>query len=487
MTQLGPGEMSMSRRITELAAAHPERIAIRDHEGTITFGELDRRTNRLARAYADLGVGQDDFVTIALPNGIAFYEAAIATLKLGATVQPVSHRLPFVERDAIVQLAEPALVVGVEPGTHGDRPTVPIGFAADAALADGELPDRVARCWKAPTSGGSTGRPKIIASGQASVVRLGPSPVRMTEGGTQLVPGPLYHNAPFIYSMDGLMRGKELVVMERFDAARCLELLERHRVDWVLMVPTMMNRIWKLPEDERLGRDLSALRTLLHLAAPCPPWLKDAFIEWLGADVVCELYAGTEGQAATWLTGSEWQQHRGSVGRALFGEFTILDDAGRPVPPGEIGEVWMRTTPGSPSTYRYIGAEAKARDDGWESLGDLGSMDADGFVYLADRRTDMILTGGANVYPAEIEAALDEHPQIRSSAVIGLPDDDMGQRLHAIVQADGPLDERDVLAHLAARLVTYKLPRSFEQTTEPLRDDAGKVRRSALRAERIPT
>jgi bile acid-coenzyme A ligase len=248
----------------------------------------------------------------------------------------------------------------------------------------------------------------------------------------------------------------------------------------------MMKRIWRLPIAVREKYDLSSLRAVWHLAEPCPPWLKEAWIEWLGPDRIFELYAGTEAQAATVISGVEWLEHRGSVGRAFTGSICITDEDGNEVPAGVEGEVWMKSDLVIPS-YRYIGAEARARAGGWESLGDNGWLDEDGFLYLGDRTTDMILTGGANVYPAEVEAALAEHPWVKSCAVIGLPDDDLGSIVHAIVEADpGKLQIDELLTFVRERLVLYKVPRTVEIVTEPLRDDAGKLRRSALRAERLP-
>jgi bile acid-coenzyme A ligase len=291
-----------------------------------------------------------------------------------------------------------------------------------------------------------------------------------------------------MFSVSGLFKGSHLVVMPRFDASRALELIEEHGVDWLLLVPTMMQRIWRLPEEERAKRDLSSVKGILHLAAPCPAWLKEVWIEWLGADVIWELYAGTEAQGVTIISGADWMAHKGSVGKPAEGSMKILDADGSEMPADEIGEIWMRPPP--QATYRYIGAEARRRDDGWESLGDLGSMDPDGFLYIADRRTDLILAGGANIYPAEVEAALDEHPAVRSCAVIGLPDDDLGQRVHAVVEiaknADGSeVTDDELRRFLAERLVAYKIPRSFERSDGPVRDDAGKVRRSGLRDERM--
>jgi bile acid-coenzyme A ligase len=214
--------------------------------------------------------------------------------------------------------------------------------------------------------------------------------------------------------------------------------------------------------------------------------LKQDWINWLGPDVIWELYGGTEGVAATIISGHEWLAHKGSVGTiALGGEIEAFAPDGNMLPRGETGEIYMRLRPDQPSTYRYLGAETRTLGEGWESIGDIGWLDNDGYLYLADRRTDMILVGGANVYPAEVESAIDEHPLVQSSCVIGIPDDDLGNRVHAIVQPRPGLTKDGLEKHLADKLVRYKLPRSIEFVQQPLRDDAGKVRRSQLREERI--
>ncbi|MDQ1397276.1 MAG: bile acid-coenzyme ligase, partial [Acidimicrobiaceae bacterium] len=239
MTMVVMTTMPIGAAIAWLAERDPHRPAITDPTGTVTRLELDRRTSRLARAYAELGVGQDSLVTIGLPNGIEFYEAAIAVWKLGATPQPVSSKLPARERAAIIELADPPLVVGVAEDIPG-RHRVAAGFQPDPSLSDEPLPPAVASSWKAPTSGGSTGRPKIILAGEpgtADPERATSAGFGMEPNGVQLVPGPLYHNAPFAFSTRGLLSGAHLIVMSRFDASEALALIERHRVDWVLMVP----------------------------------------------------------------------------------------------------------------------------------------------------------------------------------------------------------------------------------------------------------
>jgi bile acid-coenzyme A ligase len=338
------------------------------------------------------------------------------------------------------------------------------------------------------TSGGSTGRPKLILNTAPAEIDPDAKPLlMMTPDGTLVMPGPLYHNGPFMWSVTGLLAGNHVVLGGKFDAERTLVLIDQYQPESLYIVPTMMARISKLPEEVRDRHDVSSLKVVWHLGAPCPPWLKQTWIDWIGPDAIWELYAGTEAQAATLIGGADWLTHRGSVGRPLSGEMKVVRADGTDADPGEVGEIFMRPNDPEARTYSYVGAEAKRMDGGWESLGDMGAIDADGYVYLADRQTDMILAGGSNVYPAEVEAAIDEHPRVRSCAVIGLPDDDLGSRIHAIVQTDDgtPIDIDELRAHLGERLVRYKIPRDFEFTTEPLRDDAGKLRRSALRAARI--
>ncbi|WP_020673666.1 AMP-binding protein [Amycolatopsis nigrescens] len=473
----------LGTKLAQLAEADPDRAAVTCGAVTLSRRELDLRSNALAREYAARGVGQDSLVTIGLPNGVEFILAALAAWKLGATPQPVSFRLPEAELTAVLELADPDLVVGL---AAADRAAVPAEFEPGAATDP--LPPAVAGAWKAPTSGGSTGRPKVILAGHpacAEVLELYANLFGMPENGVHLVSGPLYHNAPFMMSAAALFAGNHVVVLPKFDPAELLRLIGEHGVDWTFLVPTMMHRIWRLPAPEREAADVSSLRVVLHGAAPCPPWLKRAWLDWLGPERVHELYASTEAQAGCLISGTEWLEHPGSVGRVRQGEMRILDDEHQDVPTGEVGEIWMRPDPGGPLTYRYLGDTATTLPGGWESQGDLGRMDADGYLYLADRKPDMILVGGSNVFPAEVEAALDEHPAVLSSCVIGLPDDDYGNLVHAVVQVSTPVTEEELLAHLRERLVSYKLPRRIEFVDRPLRDEAGKIRRAQVRAERL--
>ena len=478
--------ISFAAHLRALAAERPDAPAVTCGDEVRTRVGLDHRSDALAVAYRARGVGVGDMVTVALPNGVEWFEAAVALWKLGATPQPVSARLPRRELEAVVDLADPVLVLGVDPDVLPGRTCLPAGFVPPVPDGPVDLPDVVSPAWKAPTSGGSTGRPKLIVSGDAGLVDPEVvSTLQFGADGCLVMPGPLYHNGPVVWSCYALLHGSHVVVLPRFDAEATLAAVDRHRADVLYLVPTMMKRIWRLPAAVRDAYDLSSLRVVWHLAEPCPPWLKEVWIEWLGPERILELYAGTEGQLRTVITGTEWLEHRGSVGRPSGGDVEICDPDGRPVPAGEEGEVWLRSHRSRPA-YRYVGAEARTRPGGWESLGDMGRLDEDGYLYLGDRTQDMILVGGANVYPAEVEAALTEHPAVLSCAVIGLPDEDRGSRVHAIVEADpGAVTMEELDAFASERLASYKRPRTVEFVDTPLRDDAGKVRRTRLREDRL--
>lgn len=482
--------ISFPARLDQLATDDPDTAAVTCGDVSLTRSELQAGARRMARELQSLGVEPGEFVTVALPNSVDWFVAYVACWNVGAIPQPVSAKLPPRELAAIVDLAKPKVVIGAPASADDLLPDsihhLPIGHVTSTDVSDAPLPDVVSPAWKAPTSGGSTGRPKLIVSGDPAVYDTeAPLPLGLAEGGCLVMPGPLYHNGPAVWACQALLAGNHVVLLPKFDAEATLAAIEQHRADVTYMVPTMMKRVLRLDDDVRHGVDLSSLRILWHLAEPCPAWLKEAFIDWLGADRIYELYAGTEAQAVTIITGTEWLEHRGSVGRVTSGEMKICDEDGNDLPVGEQGEVWMRSTRDAP-TYEYLGAKAKTLDGGWESLGDIGWFDADGYLYLGDRVADMILSGGANIYPAEVEAALNEHPAVHSCAVIGLPHDDRGNDVHAIVQADADeVGQQDLLEFLAERLAVYKLPRTVEYVSEPLRDDAGKVRRSALRAERL--
>src|ERR1700744_2628162 len=463
-------------------------IAITPGSDTLTWQQLEAGANRRARAFAAKGVKPGDFVAIGLPNGNAFFETSFAVWKCGATPTSLSWRLRRGEAAAVLDVLRPSLVVGGEADWNApvSLPTdfVPDGFSSDPVEAP------VARYWKAMTSGGSTGRPKIILDHQPAVTdTTGEPPLGIPLGASVLSPGPIYHNAPFILSHFALFAGGRLTGMMKFDAEETLRLIEAQRVQWVNFVPTMMHRIWSLPEALRNSYDLSSLEIVFHMAAPMPPWLKEKWIEWLGPQKIYELYGGTERQGRCVISGVEWLEHRGSVGQIDENcKLRLIGAGGKHVAPGESGEIFFLPNDGAGCTYHYLGAEPKRRPDGWESLGDIGRIDADGYLYLCARLADMILRGGANIYTAEIEAAVMAHPDVRQCVVVGLPDPELGQRVHAIVELN---DGKDIQAiadgmgdFLADRLSRYKHPESFELVAVAPRDDSGKVRRTLLRDER---
>ncbi|ORB72792.1 AMP-binding protein [Mycobacterium scrofulaceum] len=477
-------------QIAALAELAPDEPAVTCDGLTLTRAELDASTNRLARAYAERGVGVGDYVTMVLPNSVEWIQAAVACWKLGAVPQPLSARLPGGELQGLLELRPPALLVGRE---HPDMPSLPAGFTPGPECSDAPLPEAVSPVWKAMGSGGSTGRPKLIESGGDSRIPAAIGyPLGAHEGDTTLVPIPLSHNTGFTTATLALLMRHHLVLMSRFDPERFLRLITDHRVTFLTTVPTIMQRALPVYHADPGSYDLSSLRRFWHMGAPCPPAIKEAWINLLGPEKVWELYGGTELQALTFISGDQWLTHRGSVGVVVAGEMKVLDDDGNPCPPGVVGEIYMRPGAGSAPTYRYVGASAKNRD-GWDSLGDLGHFDADGFLYLSDRRVDMFTVGGRNVYPAEIENALSAHPDVLSCLVVGVPDPnsgDLGQVPYALVHtADGAtLDAAGVREFLHEHLAGYKIPPSpdfIEFVDTPLRDDAGKARRSAVRAEII--
>ena len=474
-------QLTISRAISWLAAQHPQRLAVRDDELALTRHELDAKSNSLARAYASLGVGRDDLVTLSLPNSVEFVVACVAIWKLGATPQPLSPRLPIEERRAIVELADSALVVGAIPNEFPGRQILEAGFEPRGSTA--ELPNAAATSWKAPTSSGSTGHPKIVLAAASATIDLQQRVAEfIPREAVQLVAGPLTHSAPFTYAMRGLMTGHSLVVLPRFDERRVLDSIDAHAITWLMLVPTMMNRILNLPKAVRDGASLASLESFVHLGAPCDPQLKRAFIDWLGPERVVELYAGTESSGLTMITGEEWLEHPGSVGRPIGGSrMRVVDEHGNELPPGQVGRIEM-TRDGGP-TYRYLGRDAPTAT--WSTLGDRGLLDEDGYLWVIDREDDLIVSGSVTVYPIEVERMLERHPLVRSAVAFGVADAELGSRIHAMVDvAEAALTLDDLQLWLSSRLDHEKLPRVIEIVHDPLRDDAGKVRRSLLSRER---
>lgn len=479
---------SYPARVRELAARHPDRTAVvacasDGTEETLTWGELVDRSSRAARRLAERGAGAGRWVVVGLPNSVAHVVACSAAWMLGASVLALNPRAPRPERDAHLALLPDPTVVATWPD-------VPGATDLEDAGACEPLPcqDVTAEPGVAIGTGGSTGRPKLVLSEgpwghDPELVELFAA-FGWGRDETVLVPGPLHHSFGFDWCYLALLSGHTVVLLERFDAVRAVDAVERHGVTHVGLVPTMMRRVAALPG---IGdRDLTSLRTILHTAGPCPASVKEAWIDLLGPAAVIEAYGSSEGYGNTVIRGDEWLAHRGSVGRPLHCEVTVRDSDGRTLPPGVVGEVYLRRSGRAP---RYLGAPAPSLTaDGFGTAGDLGWLDEDGYLYLADRRVDLVITGGANVYPAEVEGVLLEHRAVGDAAVIGLPDADLGKRVHALVQPEpgASLDAAELDSFCRARLASYKVPRTFELVDLLPRDNGGKLRRSALVTERTP-
>lgn len=481
-----PGvQVSMGTMLTRQAIRDPDRNAVTVGERTLTYGELESDANRRAREFQLAGARKDDLIAISLQDRFEFHATTFAAWKIGATPAPLSDRLAKPELNAILEVMAPSLTVGL-PSLE-TKAAFQTGWKPDPSIEDGPLPDCISTYWKANTSGGSTGRPKVIVQHRPSSVDPSAPSNGLVLEDTILVPAPLYHSAPFSFTNLALCWGAHVIEMEQFDPAETLRLIERHRVRWLYLVPTMMHRISSMPEDIRSEFDLSSLEMVLHMAAPCPPWLKQAWIDWLGPDRIWEAYGGTEAVGGTVLSGREWLDHKGSVGRPYFGSLKIVDDDGLECKPGQIGEISFLRAEGSGAAYHYLGSEPNGRA-GMETYGDMGWVDTDGYLYIADRRTDMILSGGVNLYPAETEAALEEYASIASCVCIGMPDADLGQRMHAIIElrpnCRAP-SAKELQEFLSERLARHKIPFTYEISKSSLRNEVGKVRRSALRDQRI--
>ena len=482
---------SYMRRIARLADTHPDRAAIifasiSGDEQTISWGALERWTNQIARMMADRGVTSGAMVVTGVWNSPELIAFTIAAWKLGARVLPLRAVLPPPERKAILELAQPALILA-----EWDEPTWPTirtgDLSAAAEYPDSPLPD-APHPGKAIGSGGSTGHPKLIidpawnpVAGVETGRRLG-----TRQGQTQLMAAPLYHNSPFLQAFTGLADDQTLVVMEKFDAARAAELIERHRVSYAYLPPILMRRLALLPDFWE--RDFSSFEAMHSSAAVCPVWLKQVWIDKIGPEKVYEVYGSAEGIGATIIRGDEWLAHRGSVGNSTTSEIRILDEARNELPTGEVGEIFMRRRDGTTPTFRYAGAAPlKFTEDGFASLGDLGWLDQDEYLYIADRRVDMIVSGGANVYPAEVEAALSEHAGLADVAVIGVPDEEWGRRVHAVIEPHDsaiPPTVHELNLHVRERIAAWKAPKTYEFVEQLPRNEAGKIRRTALAAER---
>jgi len=488
LTELDETPIPFSRRVRDLADADPDGLALAlvrpdGSEDQTTWRGLDHRSNQLARVLASRGVGNGDRVAIELINSTELVLLVFASWKIGAVPVPVRWDLPEWERDRLLQVVDGKVAVRSDDVTE-------LMTAAEAQPGE-PLPDVIGMVTNGICSSGSTGTPKVIMTDRPTAWvppmsapfganwRPIPRPQRM------LGLAPLYHTNGFsIFNF--MLGGDTIVLLQKFDAALIVDLIERHRISTFTATPTMLQRIARVPGVEK--RDLSSIEFILQGAAVLPPSVAQAWFDLIGPERVVMAYGMSEQLGLTSLNGDEWLAHPGSVGRGFRDtEVRIIGTDGAALGPGEIGEIYLR----SPHTgaYSYMGEAPllPRTDDGFASAGDLGHLDEDGYLYIADRRVDLILSGGANVYPAEVESALVDHPAIADVVVIGLPDPEWGQRVHAIVapiDSDAPPTAADVIGYAKQRLAAYKVPKTVEIVAEIPRTAATKVSRSALVAER---
>ena len=472
--------------------------------GTRTYAELDRRANQLVRLLRSRGLGEGDAIALLSTNRVEYAEVLAATLRGGFRLTPINSHLTADEVAYIAgdceALAFIADVELAEVATAVDVPGAKVRLALGGAIEGFERYDDVVDAESGdalddPVLGGlmmytsgTTGRPK-------GVFRPKPTPLAYASvaayayqaGDVHLCTGPLYHLAPLSISLHlPLHGGATVVVMDHWDTAEALELIERHGVTHTHMVPTMFHRLLALPEEVKAARDTSSLRVIVHGAAPCPVAVKRALIEWLGP-VVYEYYAATEG-TGTVVDSATWMQRPGTVGKPVPDGWVIVgDEDANPLPSGEVGLVWLT----SPATdrFRYHGDEAKTektfRGDRF-TLGDMGYLDEDGYLFLTDRDANLIISGGVNIYPAEVDAALLEHPAVADAATIGVPDEEWGESVLAVVELrpdiEGTIELADELRTFCReRLAPFKCPRAVDFVDHLPREDNGKIYKRRIR------
>ena len=478
----------------------------------VSYAELDDHSTRLVRALRSRGIGPGDSIAILMENNRQFLEVGWAAQRSGLYYTAVNSHLRAAEVQYVLDDCGAAALVasqslaGVVAGLDLSR--IPVRISGAGELPGFERYDQVlAGTRPGPLdderegremlySSGTTGRPKGVRKSLPGLPFGDPSsdPVRLAHaiglmagsdaGSVFLSPAPLYHSAPLVYCMSMQRLGATVVVMERFDPRECLQLIERHRVTHAQFVPTMFVRMLQLPAAERAGYDLSSLRRVMHSAAPCPVTVKRQMIDWWGP-IIHEYYSGTEDIGHTLITADEWLAHPGSAGRPVD-ECHIVGPDGAELPPGQAGLVYFAGT----RSFEYHNDPAKTAsvtdEHGWRTLGDIGYLDEDGYLYLTDRQAHMIISGGVNVYPQEAESVLAGHPAVADVAVIGVPDPEMGEAVKAVVQpvdaaVAGPELAAELLAHCRAELATYKCPRTVDFVDELPRDPNGKLYKRLLR------
>ena len=494
---------------------HPAYIMAATEE-VVTYKQLNDRSNQIAQLARARGLKPGDGIAIFMENNVHFLEICWAAQRAGLYFTAVSSRLTAGEVDYIVRdcgakilftsdymKAEAAKLVDMLPEMAG---MFMVGQAIDGYEA--YLPSRDAQPAEPVAdecrgldmlySSGTTGRPKGIRralpegpiEGADSLLGLVTILYGFTETSIYLSPAPLYHAAPLRYNMAAQHLGATCIIMENFDPEESLALLEKYQATHSQWVPTMFVRMLKLPEDVRSKYDTSSMQYAIHAAAPCPIPVKEQMIDWWGP-VIYEYYAGSEGNGFTQLNSEEWLGHKGSVGKALMGIIHICDDEGNELPIGESGSIYFEGEEGAAS-FEYYNDPKKTAESrhpskkNWSTLGDVGKVDEDGYLYLTDRKAFMIISGGVNIYPQETENLLITHPKVADVAVIGVPNEDFGEEVKAVVQ---PMDWNQVGDELAAELITFckenlsaiKCPRSVDFDKELPRHPTGKLYKRLVR------
>jgi long-chain acyl-CoA synthetase len=478
----------------------------------IDFAELEERANRLAHYWRAAGLREGDTVAAIMENNEHVHVVMWAARRSGLYYALINTQLTAAEAAYIVDNSGAKAVIGsraMRTVCEGLGEYLPDGLPGLLLIADDDLdgwvryPECVAGQPATPIrdetegdllqySSGTTGRPKGI---RRDLSQLPPAEapnmlkpllnaVGITSESVYLSPAPLYHTAPSFWSMSVQSLGGTTVVMEKFDPQGALECIQRYDITHGQFVPAMFVRMLKLPESVRNSYDVTSLKRVVHAAAPCPVEIKKQMIEWWGP-IVDEYYASSEGAGASFIRAEDWVAHPGSVGRPLVGVPHILDEHGQELPPGQAGEIYYE----GGHSFEYLKDEAKtsaAHDaHGWVTVGDVGYLNDDGYLYLTDRRHHMIISGGVNIYPQEAEDLLITHPKVLDAAVFGIPDDDMGQSVKGAVQTVDPADATDefgaeLLDWLRNRLAHYKCPRSISFEAQLPRTDTGKLYKQQL-------